>query len=580
MNKNYILYSIIWVLILIIGVWATCILMSNKWMSMDMDNMNMWNGMSMWAETFEGYNQAMADHCVTMAEMAGCEPYNELRNKNASGNPMKTDTSFMDIDPATLPDARKVETVELKDGDSYKMEVSLVKKEIGNDTVTMLAYNWSVPGPILKAPTGSKVNLEFTNNVEWLETTLHPHWLRGDYTMDGVPKDMGGTQDVMSTWDSFTYELEFPDTWVFWYHPHVREDMQQELGLYGNFIAEPSSADFYNPVTTESTIVLDDILIENNKIANLSADFANYAIMGRFWNTMLVNGETDFKLQANVWDVQRLYLTNVANTRVFNFAIPGAKMKLVGWDIGKYEKETFIDSIIIAPAERYIVEVYFPNNWTFDIQNSKPESASKLWSVIVSDKNSWADNTKIITAFNNLRTNNDVILDIDTYRQYFNAPIDKKIDLDIDMWGMNMNMMGEEDEHDGIEWEDTMVQMNKIHTSAMLDWKIIEPSTGKSNMDISWNFKVWDIVKVRIQNKADGDHPMQHPIHFHGQRFLVLDENWTKSNNLVWKDTVLVKKGEYVDILIDMSNPGQWMAHCHIAEHLSSRMMMNFTVSE
>jgi len=73
---------------------------------------------------------------------------------------------------------------------------------------------------------------------------------------------------------------------------------------------------------------------------------------------------------------------------------------------------------------------------------------------------------------------------------------------------------------------------------------------------------------------------MQHPIHFHGQRFLVIDENGTKSNNLVWKDTVLVKKGEYVDILIDMSNPGKWMAHCHIAEHLSSRMMMNFTVSE
>jgi len=75
--------------------------------------------------------------------------------------------------------------------------------------------------------------------------------------------------------------------------------MQQELGLYGNFIAEPTSADFYNPVNKESTIILDDILMENDKIANLPDDFANYAIMGRFGNTMLINGETDFKLQAN-----------------------------------------------------------------------------------------------------------------------------------------------------------------------------------------------------------------------------------------------------------------------------------------
>jgi len=578
MNKNYILYSIIWVLILIIGAGASYIFMSH--MNMNMEGMDMENGMNMWTDTFPWYDQGMADHCVMMAEMAGCEPYNELRNKNASGDPMKMDTSFMDIDPATLPDARKVETVELKDGDSYKMEVTLVKKDIGNNSVTMLAYNGSVPGPILKAPTGAKINVEFVNSVPWLETTLHSHGLRWDYTMDGVPKDMGGTQDVMNTWDSFTYVLDFPDTGVFWYHPHVREDMQQELGLYGNFIAEPTSADFYNPVNKESTIILDDILMENDKIANLPDDFANYAIMGRFGNTMLINGETDFKLQANAWDVQRLYLTNVANTRVFNFEIPGAKMKLVWGDIGKYEKEVFIDSVIIAPAERYIVEVYFPNSWNFDMQNTKPESISKLWTVVVAENKTWTPNTNIVAAFNNLRTNNDVVTDIDTYRKFFDGPVDKKIELDIDMMGMNMNMMWEDDDHGWIEWEDNMVQMNKMHTSGMLDWKIIEPSTWKSNMDINWNFKVWDVVKVRIQNNADGDHPMQHPIHFHGQRFLVIDENGTKSNNLVWKDTVLVKKGEYVDILIDMSNPGKWMAHCHIAEHLSSRMMMNFTVSE
>ena len=53
---------------------------------------------------------------------------------------------------------------------------------------------------------------------------------------------------------------------------------------------------------------------------------------------------------------------------------------------------------------------------------------------------------------------------------------------------------------------------------------------------------------------------MQHPIHLHGQRFLVLAVNGVPNENLVWKDTVLVPAGATVDILLDLSNPGRWMA--------------------
>ena len=74
-------------------------------------------------------------------------------------------------------------------------------------------------------------------------------------------------------------------------------------------------------------------------------------------------------------------------------------------------------------------------------------------------------------------------------------------------------------------------------------------------------------------------HAMQHPIHFHGQRFLVLTTNGVKNDNLVWKDTTLIQKGDTVEILVDMENPGNWMAHCHIAEHLESGMMFNFRVN-
>ena len=36
-----------------------------------------------------------------------------------------------------------------------------------------------------------------------------------------------------------------------------------------------------------------------------------------------------------------------------------------------------------------------------------------------------------------------------------------------------------------------------------------------------------------------------------------------------WKDTALIPVGSTVDLLIDASNPGDWMLHCHIAEHLA-----------
>ena len=47
---------------------------------------------------------------------------------------------------------------------------------------------------------------------------------------------------------------------------------------------------------------------------------------------------------------------------------------------------------------------------------------------------------------------------------------------------------------------------------------------------------------------------------------------------MAWKDTAMVLPGGYIDILVDMSNLGEWMLHCHISEHLHAGMMMPFRV--
>ena len=132
----------------------------------------------------------------------------------------------------------------------------------------------------------------------------------------------------------------------------------------------------------------------------------------------------------------------------------------------------------------------------------------------------------------------------------------------------------------GIEWEDDMVEVNRTTTPANTRWKVIDRSTGAENHGIEWRFRVGDQVKIRLVNEMDSDHPMHHPFHIHGAgRFVVLARDGVPERNLVWKDTVLVRTGETVDLLLDVTNPGRWMAHCHIAEHHESGMMLSFDVS-
>ena len=126
-----------------------------------------------------------------------------------------------------------------------------------------------------------------------------------------------------------------------------------------------------------------------------------------------------------------------------------------------------------------------------------------------------------------------------------------------------------------------MVDVNRLTTPANMRWKLIDRQTGKEGGAIDWRFAVGDQIKIRIVNEMDSDHPMHHPFHIHGAgRFLVLARNGHEDANLVWKDTVLVRTGETVDIVLSVTHPGSWMAHCHIAEHHESGMMLHFHVDQ
>ncbi|MGE3341301.1 MAG: multicopper oxidase family protein [Candidatus Altimarinota bacterium] len=473
-------------------------------------------------------------------------------------------------DPSGLPEAKPSAIVELNDGDEYTLTAAPVSKNIDGKIIRMLAYNGSIPGPVLKVRQGSTIKVLFKNEVDH-PTSLHSHGVRLKNAFDGTHL----VQDPVQPGSSFEYEITFPDPGMYWYHPHLREDYAQEMGMYGNYWVVPADEKYWSTVDREVPLFVDDLLLDEAGAVAFSPETADHALMGRFGNTMLVNGMTDYRLEVEEGDVVRFFITNSANTRPFRLSIPDVEMKLVGGDGGAYEQEFSVESIIIAPSERVVFEASFPKAGRYHLMNETPLSQSRLGTIEVVDRDS---SSTSVSDFSTLRKNSFLSDELSVFRSSLESKPDRLLNMDVDMAGMSMgHMMTHSDEK--IEWEDTMPMMNIMSTPENTTWKLTDPQTGKSNMSIDdWKFKVGEKVKIRLFNDPNGGHPMQHPIHIHGQRFLVVSINGKTQENLVWKDTVLVQTGDTVDLIVEMSNPGKWMIHCHIAEHLESSMMMQFEV--
>ena len=189
---------------------------------------------------------------------------------------------------------RAPEVIRLRDGETHEITIKPVRKHIGDAEVRMLGYNGSIPGPTLHVDQDSEVTIEATNLGD-VDATLHWHGLRLENRFDGVPEE---TQAPIPHGGKFTYRLQFPDPGFYWYHPHIREDFAQEMGLYAGIIVEPKDPDYWPPVDRQLAITLDDILIEDGQIAPFDRSGPTFTAMGRFGNVMLTNGETDYRAEA------------------------------------------------------------------------------------------------------------------------------------------------------------------------------------------------------------------------------------------------------------------------------------------
>jgi blue copper oxidase len=402
---------------------------------------------------------------------------------------------------------------------NYALSAAPATADVGGMTSSVLAYNGSFPGLTLRANRGDSVNIAFTNGLS-AGTSVHWHGMIVDPDNDGQPQDLipaGGTR-------SYTYPI-MQRACLNWYHPHphLETGRQVVLGLAGAFIINDTEEAALNlPFGAyEAPLIVRDANFD--KGGNL---VYNPTSSGYLAKTPMINGVRDPKMNVDT-AVYRFRVLNGASARLFKLALSnGASFTLIGNDGGLLESAVQISQIEFSPGERLDILVDF---------RGLPEGTK----VNLQDVNSgWT-----LLEFTVARTVSVPFTfptTLSTIEKLTNPVTTRTFSFD----GMT-RINGKEFDHHRIDFQVPFGQVER------------------------WRFT------------TGGNAP--HPIHIHGASFQVVSRSGGRGRvfpwELGWKDTVLLKDRESVDVLIKFDGyRGRYLIHCHKLEHEDQGMMANFEV--
>jgi len=393
------------------------------------------------------------------------------------------------------------------------------------------AYNGSVPGPEIRLRLGDTLRARFTNRLPQ-PTTIHWHGVRLPNAMDGVPYV---TQPPVDPGESFTYEFTPKDPGTFWFHPHVRSSEQVERGLYGVLVVEDRTP---LPYSRDLVWVLDDWLLDPtggiHEQFNTRHDLAHD---GRWGNVATVNGTVRPTLIVAPGERLRLRLLNSANGRVFAPDFAGLQGSAIAFD-GMYAAEPRpMTGLELAPGNRVDLDVVIPRDATgrrFVIADRFTRSPFPL---AVIEVGSAAVETPTFPS--------PARAHVPRWREGDARPVDAEIALNARVGGPY-----------GIEWT--------------LNGAVMRHDVGEHHHhEAPYTLRRGRWAKLRFVNESARLHPM----HIHGQFFKVLARDGRPVDERHWRDTVLVRPRETIDVGLVPLDLGLWMLHCHILEHAESGMM-------
>ena len=386
-------------------------------------------------------------------------------------------------------------------------------------------YEGTVPGPLLDAKVGDRIIIKVRNSLPE-PTSIHWHGIRLPAAMDGSM----AAQDPIPPGGTFRYEFTLKDAGLFWYHPHIRTDVQLHKGLYGAIrVRGPNDP----VVDDERVLMLDDVKLKaDGTIAEYLDDASK--MLGREGNTLLVNGKADATLNLRAGATVRLRLVNVANGRFFNLRLPGHVWRVIGTDGGLLAKPYDTERLLISPGERYDVMV---------IPTGAPSSATEL----------------------------------------LNEPYERGHDT-----GGRPTMtvahvrLSDEPALTGRVLPDSFPGVAALAPASSTIPVKLDETTRNGELVFTMNGNVFpDVPAVMVENggsrvlDVENASEMDHPFHLHGFFFQVQERNGApvaleSSGN---KDTVIVPGKGRMKLLARFDEPGMWMYHCHILEHAEGGMM-------
>ena len=256
--------------------------------------------------------------------------------------------------PASFTEVIRPALAEDINPDANIVEIDLTAREAqwdfgidGTPPSDVFTYNGVIPGPMIEANIGDTLIVNFCNDLNE-PTTIHWHGLETPANMDGSHI----AQLTVGPGESFRYEFPLLIAGTFWYHPHVRTNVQVEQGLYGALIVHDEATDAQLSLPDlEHVFVLDDVLIDletgviADSFAGTKEEVAVEQLDGREGNIQLFNGKFSPNLTMERQKPHRIRMINSANSRFMRMSVQHHPLYRVGGDQGLIE-----DTITIPPA--------------------------------------------------------------------------------------------------------------------------------------------------------------------------------------------------------------------------------------
>ena len=401
---------------------------------------------------------------------------------------------------------------------------------VSGHTTHMLSFNGSTPGPMLHARVGNRIIVHFQNNLAE-PTTIHWHGLRILPEMDGNPMVVA----PIPAGGSFTYDFVAPDPGTFWYHPHVDTIEQIPRGLYAPIVIEEKDAPVF---TGERMHVIADTRL-NASYQHDTFRTPMDMMMGRFGDRILANGTTK-PVGGTIarGAVERWRIVNVAPARTMEIGVEGASFRVIGTDGGLLPEPFTTNRLVVTVGQRYDLEVTAddPNATEVKLVGHFPVQASN------------GTTKDQVMPFAVYTVDGDVTAEPPVYPTVTLPELPPSFD------------------------------ERKLVLSDMQDaqGKVIMTMNGMDGMKLPMaEFTQGSPVRFTIKNSM----MHAHPFHFHGQFFQILTRNGKPANEPGLKDVVFLDGMDTVTIATNFENPGEWMYHCHIAEHAEQGMMAELMVS-